>query len=82
METVSPIYLNERGEEERYILPTKPVEIEVNEDSYESEDAVVTIINRKHSLLPLTGGIIGGGVIIIAGIALVTIGIKRKRNAN
>ena len=82
LETVSPSYINEGGEEERYILSNKPVEVEVNETSYESEDAIVTVINRKHNLLPLTGGIIGGGVIIIAGIALVTIGIKRKRNAN
>ena len=82
METVSPTYLNERGEEESYIIPTKPVQIEVSQTSYESDDALVTIVNRKHSILPLTGGIIGGGVIIIAGIALVTIGIKRKRNAN
>ena len=82
METVSPNYLNERGEEESYMIPTRPVQIEVSQTSYESDDALVTIVNRKHSLLPLTGGIIGGGVIIIAGIALVTIGIKRKRNAN
>ena len=82
METVSPNYLNERGEEESYMIPTRPVQIEVSQTSYESDDALVTIVNRKHSILPLTGGIIGGGVIIIAGIALVTIGIKRKRNAN
>lgn len=75
VEVKAPSY-EESGETKYYNLLKDPVEITIGADTFEG--AANIIINKKGTLLPMTGGM-GTLLITVAGIVLVVIGIVYLR---
>ena len=79
VEVEAPTY-TEDNETKYYNLLNKPVEINVDVDSYDTETNIV--INRKPTILPLTGSY-GSVLLISLGVALILAGvIIVKKNKN
>ena len=92
VETKSPTYTNENGEEKHYNLLKEPFQVTVNATSHTldasslgTEGGITGVLNKKGFILPETGGmgtviftVAGLGMMGLAGAAYIA--LKRKES--